>query len=333
MAQCGAFFGDCFQDAVSNLDLLLANPNFNKDSLGGTEIMCRLLYDGTVPRALLEKINLIPSRVRHIDPNKLNVLVLHDLPEDPEAQFLKEEENVKKFDAIVFVSNWQREQFHDKLGLKYQHSIVIENAITPFPDSALQKPKDGPIRLIYTPTPHRGLEILVPVFESLVAEGHDIVLDVFSSFELYGWGQRDAPYQALFSQCRSNPRITYHGARPNAEVRAALEQTHIFAYPSIWKETSCLCLIEAMSAGCSVVAPFYGALTETSCKMMYGYPWGEDMNMHANMFKFVLKGAINNLSTDNFTLAKRYIDGFHNETLYKQRWEALLIRLIQTSKA
>lgn len=316
-----------------NLDLLLSNPNFNKESNGGTERMTRLIYDGSIPRELLEQFNIIPSRVRHVDPNKRNILVLHDLPEDPEAQHLRDPASVKRFDGIVFVSHWQREQFHDKLGLGYDHSLVIENAITPFPDSVLQKPKEGPIRLIYTPTPHRGLEILVPVFEKLVAEGCDIELDVFSSFSLYGWGQRDAHYQALFEQCRSNPRIRYHGARPNDEVRDALGKAHVFAYPSIWKETSCLCLIEAMSAGCRVVAPFYAALTETSGKLMYGYAWVENINTHATIFEMALRQAIKNVGKDNLGLVKSYIDNFHNETLFKLRWELLLRQILQTSKA
>ena len=38
---------------------------------------------------------------------------------------------------------------------------------------------------------------------------------------------------------------------------------HIFTFPSIWPETSCISAIESMAAGCEVVATNLGALYET----------------------------------------------------------------------
>jgi UDP-glucose:(glucosyl)LPS alpha-1,2-glucosyltransferase len=57
--------------------------------------------------------------------------------------------------------------------------------------------------------------------------------------------------------------MIYHGYAPNEKVKEAVMESHIFAYPSIFEETSCLSAIEAMMAGCHVVTTNYGALPET----------------------------------------------------------------------
>ena len=42
-----------------------------------------------------------------------------------------------------------------------------------------------------------------------------------------------------------------------------LKKTHIYAFPSIWPETSCISAIESMAAGCEVVTRYLGALYES----------------------------------------------------------------------
>lgn len=255
---------------------------------GGTELMAdRIQRDCN--RSLLEHFQIIHSRVREIDEGKKQILVLHDLPGDPEAQHLKDG-GWEKFDQLVFVSNWQQQQFNQYLGVPYQAGIVLKNAIEPIEKH--QKPDDGKIRLIYTSTPHRGLGILYSVFEELAKEFSNIELDVYSSFKLYGWEHRDEPFKELFQKLEDHPQINYHGAQPNNVVRKALTSANIFAYPSVWQETSCLCLIEAMSAGCMAVHSSLAALPETSMGLTSMYGFIEDLSTHAQRFYLELRNAI-----------------------------------------
>ena len=161
------------------------------------------------------------------------------------------------------------------LGVPYSESVVIKNAIDPIEHH--EKPKDK-INLIYHTTPHRGLDILYAVYEQLAKNRDDIHLDVYSSFNVYGWPQRDVEFKPLFDKLEAHPNITYHGAVPNSEVREALKKAHIFAYPCTWVETSCISAIEAMSAGCAVVCPNLGALPETTSNFGIMYPFDEDIN-------------------------------------------------------
>ena len=189
---------------------------------GGTEMIKEALIKRLDPD-LASQFNIIHSRVREIDPNKKNILVLHDLFGDPEAQHLKDPESRRRFSKLVFVSNWQFQQYNLALGVTYRDSIVLKNAIEPIND--VEKSTDGPIRLIYHTTPHRGLELLVPAYEVLYKKyGDKIVLDVYSSFNIYGWPQRDEQYKSVFDKCREHPGINYHGAVSNEEVREALKK-------------------------------------------------------------------------------------------------------------
>jgi glycosyltransferase involved in cell wall biosynthesis len=210
----------------------------------------------------------------------------------------------------------------------YSDCIVIKNAIDPIPIQ--KKEYNGTINLIYHTTPHRGLEILVPVFEELCKLHDNIHLDVYSSFEIYGWKDRDVQYQELFDRCRAHEKISYHGSVSNEEIREALVRSHIFAYPSIWPETSCLAVIEAMSAKNIVVCPNYAALPETCSNFAMMYPYTENKNAHAVQFAHTLNNAIESIKNNidgldpYLDFQKQFFDYFYSWSKRKLEWENLL---------
>lgn len=284
---------------------LSANAN------GGTEMMQRGLWD-RLPPNYRDAVHIICSRVRELHPEKPNILWHHDLSGDPEAA--RAMTMADRFIKHVFVSHWQWEGFKKQYGLKESQKVILKNAIDPIP--AHEKPSDGPIRLIYHTTPHRGLTLLYPAFAYIYKNiRQDIQLDVYSSFEMYGWPQRDEPYKELFEALKAHPAITYHGYKPNAEIREALQKAHIFAYPSIWPETSCIAAIEAMSAGCLLVMPRYGALPETCFEFPIWYEWHEDIEMHLKIFTTMLIGAIDTVRKpiqSHLSVQKEVTDAFYS---------------------
>lgn len=264
------------------------------NSNGGTELMQRGLIERIgLENELLDQFQIISSRVRELHEDKIRVLWLHDLPGDPESEHLKDGGH-ERFHVLVFVSNWQMQQYTSYYSIPWHKCVVIENAIDPIMDgnNVVQKEISDTIKLIYHTTPHRGLEILVPVFKALCEKHDNIELDVFSSFKIYGWEHRDQPYQQIIDDCKQHPKINYHGTVPNSEVREALKKAHIFAYPSIWTETSCISLIEAMSAGCICVHPNLGALYETAGGTTMMYQYQDTPQQHAETFFGMLDVAI-----------------------------------------
>jgi glycosyltransferase involved in cell wall biosynthesis len=263
-------------------------------SSGGTERMGREL-ERRLGAELLDRFQIIPARVRQLDPARIRILWLHNTAVDPEAESALARGGWRRFHRLVFVSHHQMQSFIETYAIPWERCAVLLNAIVPIPRH--EKPP-APIRLLYTSTPQRGLDILHAVFCRLAEKHQDIELEVFSSFKLYGWDDADAPFEPLFKRLREHPRIKWHGARPNQEVREALQRCHLFAYPSTWQETSGIVLMEAMSAGLLCVHPNYGALSETAAGLTMMYQWSPDKNLHAGIFARKLDEAIVLLKTD-----------------------------------
>jgi len=300
----------------------------NENARGGTELMMEGLHKH-VDANLLSKFQIIPSRVRNIEDDKPTIYWVHDLPWDPEVQHLSDGGH-SKFDKIVYVSDWQKELYQLIHNIPPSKGIVVKNAIEPFNPTMDPKPDPNErINIIYHTTPHRGLELVLPIYEALYEEyGDRLHLDVYSSFSIYGWEQRDEPYKPLFENLKKHPGVTYHGAKTNEEVREALEKAHIFLYPSIWQETSCIAAIEALAAGCVVVCPNLAALPETCANWAFMYNFNEDQQAHANTAYGAIKNAIEVLGTEEMTTnlynQKAYFELYYNWYLRGKQWTSLL---------
>jgi len=309
--------------------------DLNANANGGTEMMQRGLYE-RLPDDIKDEVQIICSRVRNIDTHRPTILWLHDLFMDPEAQHLSDENSRKRFDRLVFVSDWQWNTYHLAHGIPHAEAVTFKNCIEPIPTHTKQNDR---INLIYHTTPHRGLEILVPVYKELSKKyGDSVHLDVYSSFNAYGWPQRDEPYKELFEEIEQHDHMTYHGYQPNDVVRKAIEEAHIFAYPSIWQETSCIAAMEAMSGGLGVVCPAYAALPETTANLGYMYQFHHDPNVHANIFASALNSVVdlfqNNYENivNRLQFQKAYADNFYNWDIRAKEWETLIRKILEHKK-
>ena len=303
----------------------------SRKSNGGTELLCRELEKRLDPK-LMENFQIFPSRVKEdLDPTKIRILWLHDTEQDPEVAHLADG-GWKRFHRLVFVSNHQKSLYQAKFGIPASKCVVMLNAIVPLPK--VTKTTSDKIKLIYTSTPQRGLNILYAVFNELCKKHDDLWLDVYSSFGLYSWNENDAPFQALFDQLNDHTNISYHGSVPNQDLRKALLDAHIFAYPSTWPETSCLCLMEAMSADLVCVHSDLGALYETAANWTLMYGFHEDLSKHAGVFMTAMEAAIDTVRNGHVNSSqKAYVDVFYNWETRIQQWTAFLGSLLDEDRA
>ena len=248
--------------------------SFN-DSFGGSENQMRSLLKNLEDKNFKD-INLILNNANHdlIEKDRINILWMHHFVNQKEAQNLGSKDFVNKLDWIVYNSNWNFEKHVYQFKVPENKCMVIKNAIEKI--NFEEKPKDK-ISLIYHTTPWRGLVHLLKIFKDLNLK--NVELNVCSSTAIYG-KKFDAAlgktYESLFQDCKNTKNVNYIGFLDNKKVIDLLKKTHIFSYPSIWPETSCISAIEAMAAGCEIVTTNLGALYET-CS-----PFGTFVNFDRN---------------------------------------------------
>jgi glycosyltransferase involved in cell wall biosynthesis len=297
-------------------------------SVGGTEMVKRAIA-ARMPEGLADEFQIICSRVREIEEDKIRVYWLHDLPQDPETSHLRDAASRDRFHKTVFCGNWQYNQYLNVLGIPPNDKCAVID--TPIEPIEYKEKSREEIRLIYTSTPQRGLALLVPVFEELCKKHDNIYLDVFSSFAIYGWAEADNQFKEIFERCTNHPKIVYHGFAPNEKVREAQQKAHIFAYPSIWQECNSRALIEAMSAGALCLHPNLAGLSDTCGSLTSMYQFEENHNVHANKFYHLLDQAINIVHEDHtqnyLRYVKSYADNRFNINKIARQWEDMLTSL------
>jgi len=237
-------------------------PVLFSESFGGSENQLRLLFK-YVPDENFKEVNLILNNTNLdlIEKSRINILWMQHFVNQKEAANLGSKEFVDKLDYIVFNSNWNFEKFQYQFKIPEHKSIVIKNAVENI--EYKEKPKDK-INLIYHTTPWRGLAILLKIFKNLNLK--NVELNVCSSTLIYGKKFNDMylhKYQNIFDECSKMKNVNYHGYMKNNKLINFLKEMHIYSFPSIWPETSCISAIESMAAGCQIVTTNLGALYET----------------------------------------------------------------------
>jgi glycosyltransferase involved in cell wall biosynthesis len=236
----------------------------------------------------------------------------NQLSHDQEAvKWLSDPKNIDKVDYFVFVSFWQAENYRKNFGVPGFKTKVIQNAC-----SGVKKRVPGSrekVRLCYTSTPWRGLDVLLDSWERL--DPRDAELHIFSSCKIYGKefsSSEDKKFEELYRRCKSISGVVYRGSIPNDQLRSELPDFDILAYPNTFEETSCISVIEALCAGLRVVTSDLGALPETTEGWASMYPFLADKSRHAAVFSSLLNEEIQNV--------KAGLDTTIQASIYSEKW-------------
>ena len=272
------------------------------------------------------KLILNDTDVDIIEEDKKNVLWQHGHFDQFSSRNLGIKEYSDKLDCAVFVSNYQLSMYwKNRPFIPLDKSYVIENAIN---NIEYKEKEQGKIKLIYTSTPWRGLKVLLDVMEKI--ENKNVELHVYSSTIIYGDDfDKDNKhlYEDLFERAKNMENVIYHGYATNEDVIKALQECHIFAYPCIWEETSCLGLIEAGAAGCKIVTTNLGAIPETSCGWGVSVPVQYAQETLVDKYLELLNNSIDNYWDEYETgIFKEQSDFFNKQYSWNKqilKWEKL----------
>lgn len=294
---------------------------FSKPAMGGTEIIKYELQE-RLPQELLSKFQIICDRITTLDSSKIRLFWVHNTADQVDTRHLANR-GWEKFHKIIFISHYQKEDYQRTYGIPPSHCVVIPYGIHPV--QVQEKSKD--LQLIYCSTPHRGLSLLVDVFEE-IADDYEISLRVHSSYSIYGWNERQQEFEksSLYARMNQHPRIQNLGFTKHDELLKSFSQSHIFAYPCVYKETFCLSLLEALSSKCLAVHPDYSCLPETASNWSLMYSYHENPIEHKKVFKDTLIRVIENYSSYETHLNKQkdYVDSFYDWNVIIPKWISFL---------
>ena len=298
---------------------------------GGTELQVELL-EKFADKKLLDQVQIttsIPEKIP-LHPTKPNILWQQNSYDQSNlAPWFKDKDNHKKYDWYVFNSHWCYEKFRMMFDIPTHKSLVIKNAIDKIEPRKLDHNVGDPIKLIYTSTPWRGLNVLLAAMQ--LVTNKSVHLDVYSSTQVYGdqfKKANDDKFKELYNQAKALKNVSYIGYKPNEFIKDNLKNYHMFAYPNIWEETSCIAAIEAMAAGLYTIVTDYGALFETCSDFAVYIPYEKDFVRLAKTFAQVIDTAAGQIHKDHvkehLQIQIDYTNRFYSWELRKSVWNKFL---------
>jgi hypothetical protein len=226
-------------------------------------------------------ISRYTSNLVYYDNIKSVYLWVHDvLPITDEANCFQIHK--EKFKNIIAISNWQKKNIVSKLNIPEERIIVSRNAIHQKRFKEINKIEKIPFRFIYTSDPSRGLTNLINLIPQIKERYPETTLQIFVKKE-------NIEYETL----RKIEQLDYvfiNGRVSQEQLAIEFLKSDIFFYPTDFKETYCITVLEAMCSKCLVVTVKLAALTEIveGKGVLCDYPFRENTDELLEKLYFVL---------------------------------------------
>jgi glycosyltransferase involved in cell wall biosynthesis len=270
--------------------------NVDQSWIGGTELMLLGLEEKVFPYCPeLKEWNWIiaPGEI-YLRSDGRNIAYIHLGEFEGDLSWLQN----PLVAHIIFVSYYQYQRFVERYpGIDTSKCHVLKNAIDPIEFE--EKDYSSKIKLVFHSEPYRGLDRLLLAL-SLLKDLTDIELHVFGDLNTTVVDWKIEFQDKIKEMCKDDSRVILHGRKSNEEVREFLKEAHMFAYPCTWRETSCISLIEAMSAGLYCITNSFSVLPETGMGLTKIYPFLLDNDKDAEKLAEEIRSGIELLRSKDF---------------------------------
>jgi len=244
--------------------------------LGGTELMGKRFDKDILPKFPNFKEHhwiMVPGTFPDNDIRKSFIVWNHLHASSSDYRWM----NDPSIKNILFVSNYQQQSFVSYYGIDQKKSFVINNYIP----NIVPKEKNGKIKIVFQSSLNRGLSVLLKAIKQI---DYDLEVHIFgdisgSDSEIFNRHL----VKSINDYCEKDKRIVKHGRVSNEKLIEEISGMHMFVYPSIIEEVSCISLMEAMAAGLYCIHSNIGALPETSMGLTDSYVFVNDEEYHAKI--------------------------------------------------
>jgi glycosyltransferase involved in cell wall biosynthesis/tetratricopeptide (TPR) repeat protein len=200
---------------------------------------------------------------------RLKLLWVHDINVGPPSPQM--ERWLLEWDRILCLSQWHKRFFCESYPtLDPARVIVTRNGIDP-ERFRVEHPKTN--RLIFSSSPNRGLDTLLHLFPVIRQHIPDAELHIYYGFDCWETFARQRGnqselaeiqrYKTMIADAEQRGGVKWHGRVSQRELADAFMRSKVWAYPTLFHETSCITAMEAQAAGCVPVATRVAALAET----------------------------------------------------------------------
>lgn len=167
------------------------------------------------------------------------------------------------FDDVLWVSDFQRDQWSSVNPLFSKFTHICGNGINPEQFPAMSE-KKNPHACIYGSNYARGLEVLLNIWPEIKLQFPKATLDIYYGWQHWGLltPEKEAEMKTQIANLTSLG-VTEHGKVGHAELNHAYEKAAIWAYPCIGLEVFCITALRAQLSGVIPVIITGGALAET----------------------------------------------------------------------
>lgn len=161
----------------------------------------------------------------------------------------------EKFKHIIAVSQWQKDNVIKHLNIPEHVIAVSRNAIIPERFQPVEVVEKIPYRFIYSSDPTRGLDILINIFPKIIDLIPQCSLVIFTNMSLVETETMNK-IQNMKEHVKIYQRISQN------DLAIEFLKSDIWFYPTHFKETYCITVLEAMISRCLVVTVNLAGLGE-----------------------------------------------------------------------